>query len=232
MRPCICLCHWSLTATEHTSIRSGHTEHLNPFYTWCLMDSAHICKETWTTIYSNDLWGSWKRGNVAPTEFTPLVLHCTIYHCKTVIVKKVIVYKKKFCIPLNDLSLGIWAASGLKHFISALTHISVDVYSFIWRTKWTELLLDISVATLGCCSIRRRPPWFGSPLEFPLCFWLRLWCFSSNPNIQGRSWRMNIKQGAQRVTVRASVFCFSETVIEKVILASVFILRADDLHGH
>lgn len=157
---------------------------------------------------------------------------CTIYHCKTVIVKKVIVYKKKFCIPLNDLSLGIWAASGLKHFISALTHISVDVYSFIWRTKWTELLLDISVATLGCCSIRRRPPWFGSPLEFPLCFWLRLWCFSSNPNIQGRSWRMNIKQGAQRVTVRASVFCFSETVIEKVILASVFILRADDLHGH
>lgn len=80
--------------------------------------------------YSNDLWWSWKRGNVAPTEFSSSL--CTIYQCKTVIVKKVIVYKKKFCIPLNDLSLGIWAASGLKHFISALTHISVDVYSFIW----------------------------------------------------------------------------------------------------
>lgn len=41
-----------------------------------------------------------------------------------------------------------------------------------------------------------------------------------------------MKQGAQRGTVPSSVFCFSETVIEKVILASVFILRADDLHSH
>lgn len=80
----------------------------------------------------------------------------TIYHCKTVIVKKVIVYKKKFCIPLNDLSLGIWAASGLKHFISALTHISVDVYSFIWHSTvrnglscyWTLVWQLLVVAAL------------------------------------------------------------------------------------
>lgn len=137
---------------------------------------------------------------------------------------------KKFCIPLNDLSCQ-W----FKPFYFCTYSYKrgcLFIYLALYSTKWTELLLDISVATLSCCSIRRRPPWFGSPLEFPLCFWLRLWCFCSNPNIQGRSWRMNLKQGAQRVTVRASVLRFSETVIEKVILASVFILRADDLHGH
>lgn len=155
MRPCICLCHWSITATEHTSVRSGHTEHLNPFYTWCLMDSAHICKETWTTIHSNDLWWSWKRGNVAPLGVTPLVLHSVQSIIAKLIVKKV-VYKKKFCIPWNDLSLGIWAASGLKHFISALTHISVDVYSFIWLSTvrnelscyWTLVWQLLVVAAL------------------------------------------------------------------------------------
>lgn len=159
---------------------------------------------------------------------------CTIYHCKTVVVKKAIVHKKVLY-SFKWLERGHLSCQWFKTFYFCTYSYKrgcLFIYLALYSMKWTELLLDISVATLSCCSIRRRPPWFGSPLEFPLCFWLRLWCFSSNPNIQGRSWRMNIKQGAQRVTVRASVFCFSETVIEKVILASVFILRADDLHGH
>lgn len=93
MRPCICLCHWSVAATEHTGVRSGRTEHLNPFHTWCLMDSAHICEETWATICSNDLWWSWRRGSAAPAEYTPLVLSSV-----QPIIAKLLWLKRLLCI--------------------------------------------------------------------------------------------------------------------------------------
>lgn len=164
MRPCIGLCHWSIAATEHRSVRSGRTEHLNPFNTWCLMDSAHISKEMWTAIYSNDLWWSWKTGNLALSEFAPLVRHSVQPIIAKLLKLNRFLCRKKFCIPLNDLSLGIWAASGLKHFFSAQTHISVDLYSFIslstvqnglncyWTLMWQLLVvaaLDLDHPGLG-----------------------------------------------------------------------------------
>lgn len=186
--------------------------------------------------------GLGKTGNLAPPGFTPLVLdwlQSVIAKSKKKVIQR-LKKKKQSCIPLNKLIL-FWAASNLKSWV---LHLLIQVWFFFLlfiylarcSTKWSEQLLDVSVATLGCCSIRCRPPWFLVSTFFSIVLLAQpvvfFFFFSSNPNIHGSFWWMNLKQGAQRGTVSASAFCFSKRVIEKVILAWVFILRADDLHSH